>query len=225
MRSSRTVALSLAVTFAVVLALTVVETSRATKPALTTLIAETQVGLWKCQDQRSMPRTSRSVDPWSLPRSHTYRQWTLKLWSSRKTACLKELHSHDAMIRLLDRGLNGSPMAGTGTELEAAGRRHHVHPAFIAAIAGTESSFGAAACASNRYNAFGLSSCGAGWRVPNFRSWGEAYDFMAGFLKSRWSSASTTYDYSGYAACSSCWGRKTADWMRSRFGLSNSVRY
>jgi hypothetical protein len=111
-------------------------------------------------------------------------------------------------------------MATTGYQLEAAARKYRVSPYLIAAIAGTESSFGAAACRNNRYNAFGLSSCGSGWHVPSFRSWQEAYVFMAKFLSDRWPHAKSTYDFHGYAACSSCWGAKTAYWMKARFNVS-----
>jgi hypothetical protein len=129
------------------------------------------------------------------------------------------------VVHALNRGLYDTPMANTGRELEAAGHKHHVHPALIAAIAGTESSFGAAGCSGNPKNAFGLSSCGAGWHVPYFETWAEAYTFMARFLTSRWPHARTAYDYHGYAACSSCWGNKVAYWMRARFKLSSSVSY
>lgn len=125
----------------------------------------------------------------------------------------------------LNRGLAHTPMANTGFALEAAGHRHHVSPFFIAAIAGTESSFGAAACTGNPRNAFGLASCGTGWRVPYFPSWAAAYEFMGAFLTSRWPRARTTYDFHGYAACSSCWGAKTAEHMRARFGVGPTVTY
>jgi hypothetical protein len=67
-------------------------TARATAPALTTLIAEAQVSLWTCQDQLQQPRTRYSVSPYALPRSHAYREWTLNLWTQRRTACLTALH-------------------------------------------------------------------------------------------------------------------------------------
>jgi hypothetical protein len=140
-------------------------------------------------------------------------------------AAAKISPKRENVVHALNRGLYDTPMANTGRELEAAGWKHHVHPAFIAAIAGTESSFGAAACSGNPRNAFGLSSCGSGWRVPYFETWAEVYTFMARFLTSRWPHARSTYDYYGYAACSSCWGAKTASWMRSRFGMSSSVVY
>lgn len=122
-------------------------------------------------------------------------------------------------------------MAGTGRALEAAGWKWHVSPYFIAAIAETESSLGAAACYRNRYNAYGLSSCTTGWRVPVFVSWAHSYDFMARFLTGHtavtrgWPRARSTYDYHGYARCSSCWGSKTAQHMRSRFGVPNYTGY
>lgn len=178
---------------------------------------------WRCQDQQGLPRT-RAHSPWN-PHSRGFRAAQLNLWTFRLRACLKRLHAHDDMIRRLQKGLRGTPMDGSAGELEAAGRAYNIHPAFIAAIAGTESSFGAAACASNRYNAFGLSSCGSGWSVPNFRSWGEVYVFMAKFLTSRWAHARTTYDYHGYAANSRSWGAKCAYWMQARFGLGNTVYY
>lgn len=124
----------------------------------------------------------------------------------------------------LNANLAGTPMAGTGFALEAAGWRWHVHPAFIAAIAGTESSYGRLGCQGNPRNAFGLASCGQSWRVPFFASWKQAYEFMGRFLAERWPRARTPYDYSGYAACSSCWGRATA-WHMSRFGMGTDVRY
>ena len=61
-------------------------------PALTTRIAATQVSLWRCQDQLGTTRTPHSVPPWQLPRSTAYRQWTLRLWQHRRTACLNVLH-------------------------------------------------------------------------------------------------------------------------------------
>jgi hypothetical protein len=192
-------------------------------------IARTITATWACQDAIGQKRT-RAASPWK-PHSTAYRRWVLARWQERRTACRAVLSARGSMINRLNRGLDGTPMEGTGGELEQAGRRYGIHPAFIAAIAGTESSFGAAACRNNRYNAFGLSSCGSGWSVPWFRSWADAYDFMARFLTGRtnvtsgWPNARTTWDYHGYAACSRCWGDKTAYWMRTRFGLPPNVRY
>lgn len=208
-----------------VVALVAASPSLATPPKLTTRIAEAQVALWRCQDQSAVPRSQVSVDPWSLPRSQAYRRWVLNLWTIRLNDCRKALHAHDAVVARLDRGLAGSPMAGLGRTLERVGRRYHVSPYFIAAAAATESTLGAAACSNNRMNVWGLSSCGGGWYVPRWASWEEAIAFYARFLKSHWPSASSTYDYHGYAACTSCWGAKTASHMSRLFGVDNSVRY
>lgn len=225
MRSTRTIALLLvaALCTTIVAVCAVTASGKTKQPNIKVLTAQKIVATWTCQDQRGVPRT-RARSPWK-PHSRSYRTAELNLWKFRHKACVQALHAHNSMIRLLNIGLSGTPMAGTGANLEAAGRRYGIHPAFIAAIAGTESSFGHAACQSNRYNAFGLSSCGSGWSVPNFQSWSEVYFFMGKFLSSRWSSAATTYDYHGYAANSQSWGAKCAYWMRVRFGLGNSVRY
>jgi hypothetical protein len=191
----------------------------------TARIARMQVRVWHCEDQRGVTRTAASVPPGSLPTSNPYRAWVLNLWKQRLGACLKVLHAHDDVLRRLRRGLSGTPMAGSERALEAAGRRWHVHPAFIAAIAGTESSFGSAACSGAPKNAFGLASCGSGWHVPYFPTWDSAYDFMGRFLSGRWPDARTTYDYRGYAANSQAWGAKCAYWMRERFGYGPEVRY
>ncbi len=218
MRSARCCVLAIA--FFLTVSLT---TAEAKGPRLTTQIAEVTVSTWKCQDQLGVARTRAAQEPWSLPRSSKYRAWVLNLWKTRHHACLEILHQRASTWRRLEQGLAGSPMAGTARELEAAGRRHGVSPYFIAAIAATESSLGAAMC--GNFNAWGLGNCTGIWNVPAFRSWGEAYDYMARFLKGRWPSARTTYDFGGYAACSSCWGAKTESHMRRLFGVSNSVRY
>ena len=64
----------------------------ATPTPLPTLIAETEVAVWRCQDQLAIPRTKYSISPWKLPKSQAYRKWTLELWKQRRTACLLALH-------------------------------------------------------------------------------------------------------------------------------------
>ncbi len=126
-------------------------------------------------------------------------------------------------------------MAGTGRELEAAGRAHNVNPALIAGISGTESTFGEAACWKNHhrtYNAFGLASCGSwnGTPVPDFASWGEAYDFMGRYLTGKtritsgWVGATSAWSIHGYAACDACWAAKTETHM-ARFHLGTGFAY
>jgi hypothetical protein len=128
------------------------------------------------------------------------------------------------IVRRLDAGLQGTPMSGLGAILEQQGRRYGISPFFMAAAAGTESSFGAAACANNRRNVWGLAACDGRWHVPYFNTWTEAIRFYARFLASRWHGHSTPYSFTGYAACDACWGRKTSAHM-GRFGVGNSTRY
>lgn len=203
--------------------LIVAAAAHAKGPTLALKTSKAIVATWTCQTQLGQPRT-KARSPWK-PHTQAYRRWQLTLWTLRKQACLKALHAHDATIRKLQHGLAGTPMSGSEGPLEAAGRRYGISPFFIAAIAGTESSFGAAACSGNPKNAFGLASCGNSWHVPYFPTWAAAYHFMGSFLSSRWPTATTTYSYHGYAACSSCWGAKTAMHMRNRFGVGPSVRY
>jgi hypothetical protein len=207
---------------------------------LSTRIAKAEVKLWRCQDQLQQPRTPYSVSPGALPQSKPYRQWTLKLWEKRSKACLDTLHQQAKRWRHLENGIahyyrtqgrNSGPLSGQGALVERVGKKYGLSPFFLIATSVTESSMGLAACRNNSFNIWGLSSCGSGWYVPPFRSWEEAFDFYARFLigktsvTSGWPNARTPYDYVGYAACSECWGRKTAEHMSSIFGVSSSTRY
>ena len=191
-------------------------------PSLQLRTSQMIVATWTCETQRGIPR-SQATSPWK-PHSAGFRRAQLNLWTLKRKACLQALHAHDAILRSLRRGLAGTPMQGTERALEAAGRRYGVSPVFMAAVAGTESSYGAAACSNNHFNVWGLSSCGSGWYVPQWSSWTQAFDFYARFLTSRWPGATTPYSYRGYAACSDCWGRSVSGHM-ARFGVSNSVVY
>lgn len=157
---------------------------------------------WACWSYRASIWTRRELDKTQAQRLSALRRTT---------------------VQVLRRGLAGSPMAGSEEELERAGFRYHVSPYFIAAIAATESSLGRAMCGS--FNAYGLANCGGIWNVPAFRSWGDSYLFMAKYLSERWPGARTPYDFHRYAACDSCWGRKTSGWMQSLFGVGQSVIY
>lgn len=116
----------------------------------------------------------------------------------------------------LNRALVGTPMRGSGFALVLAGRKWDVHPAFIAAVAGLESSYGAAACRGNRMNVWGLSSCGRGWYVPQFRSWRHATEFFARWFRSRWTPAVDMWAVgrSYCPPCGSSWGERVAYRMR-----------
>lgn len=115
-------------------------------------------------------------------------------------------------------------MAGTGFSLVVEARAKGLNPALIAGIAGTESSYGWHGCYGNRRNAFGLSSCTSGWRVPYFPTWRSAYRFMARFLTERWPHARTPYDFYGYAAATSSWATATSRHM-NELGFPATVRW
>lgn len=136
--------------------------------------------------------------------------------------------ARERVVRMLDAGLAGTPMQGTGRALEASGWKWHVHPAFMAGVAGIEAAWGRLSCRSNRFNAFGLGSCSASW-VPQFRSWANAYGFYARWLRQRWPAARTPYDFHGY--CVDRYGNDCPSWAGSvvwnmgRLGFGPSVRY
>ena len=116
-------------------------------------------------------------------------------------------------------------MEGLGRTLRDIGRKYNVSPFFMAAAAGTESSFGLAGCGNNPKNVWGLAACDGRWHVPYFNSWDEAITFYASFVSKQWPNATSPYHFYGYAACDSCWGRKTSMWMESRFGVSAYTKY
>ncbi len=72
---------------------------------------------------------------------------------------------------------HGSPMAGTGDVFVAEGQEHGVDPAFLAAVAGAESSFGLYLYSENgdvcTYNAFNW-FYGPTWPQSDFDSWPQA---------------------------------------------------
>lgn len=200
---------------------------------LPTQIAKSITATWTCQDAIGQKRT-KAGNVWAK-HSRAYRQWQLGLWTGRLNGCRHQLELYEGVVAQLESGLasfyrqagagNTGPMTGTGRTLERIGRKHGVSPYFIAAVSITESSAGLAACSNNRFNVWGLSSCGSGWYVPPFRSWTEAIGFYSRFLTGRWPSATTTMHYYGYARDSHKWGRKTAEHMRRWFGVDNGVRY
>lgn len=177
-------------------------------------------------DNHKWLMATRKEKCWQVPwqRSCTIARSLYREHSARIPALQQQVLAH-GVIQRLNRGLAGTPMAGLGATFERHGREHGISPFFMAAAAGTESSFGAAACGVNGHNAWGLGNCGSAWSVPAFETWDEAIAYYAKFLKSHWPSATTTYSYSGYAACDACWGRKTGYYMSSRFGVGNYTRY
>lgn len=119
----------------------------------------------------------------------------------------------------LDRGLAGTPLRGLGRLLEDVGYRYHLHPAFIAAAAGTESSYGAVPCCGQKYNLWGY----YGMRMVS--SWREAFTVYAQFIKSHWPRARTPWDLPGYCGCgTTAWGNATSRFM-ARLGFKATLRY
>lgn len=152
-----------------------------------------------------------------------------KVWRSRALVARQQYElwwaTRGSVIRALERGLAGTPMAGTGRILEHHGRLHGVSPYFMVAVAATESSIGHAACSNNRRNVWGLASCVNSWPVPYFDTWDEAIGFYADFLAERWPGHTSPYSFRGYAACSDCWARKVSYWMERLFGVAPTTRY
>lgn len=165
-------------------------------------------------------RAPRQEKCWDVPwqRTCTVARHAYRLHLTLAVAAQRKLDQTDPIIARLNRGLSGTPMEGLGKTLRDVGRRFDVSPFFMAAAAGTESSFGHAGCGNNPKNVWGLAACDGRWYVPYFETWDEAITFYASFLAKRWPSASSPYHYYGYAACDACWGRKTSAWMQSRFG-------
>lgn len=171
-------------------------------------------------------KTGSSIPDWRKPRNCADARYLANVWAGRSFKARRAYEKQiEQVVRRLERGLAGTPMEGAGAILERHGRRYGVSPYFIVAAAATESSIGRAACSNNRFNVWGLSSCGSGWYVPAFRSWDEAVAFYARFLSSRWAGHSSPYSFRGYAACDECWGRKVSEWMHSLFGVPAVTRY
>ena len=124
------------------------------------------------------------------------------------------------VAKRLNHGLAGTPLAGYGWEFEAAGWRYNVSPFLVAAIAGTESSFGAAACGGN---AWGINSC-----ATSFGSFSEGLWYTTRLLRRFYIDLGfdTIWKIGArYAACGACWARHTLGFMQGRFGSGEQVTY
>ena len=87
-------------------------------------------------------------------------------------------HSHSyrfLVVQKLKRGLRGTPLARHAFLLESEGWRWNINPFLVASIAGTESSFGAAACGGN---AWGIGNCGF-----SFSSFGDGIHYATRLLR------------------------------------------
>ena len=128
----------------------------------------------------------------------------------------------------LNRGLAHTPMRGLGLILVQEGRRRNVSPYLIAAVAGLESSYGAAPCRSNPRNVWGLASCKRGYGIPVFRSWRQAVRFQAGLLRRGWLSKGVRDVYTiGRSYCPPCKNKWGADvgWFMRDLGGTTKVTY
>lgn len=183
-------------------------------------------GRWQHFLELQGRNASATYDP---GRKCSWARFLARRWKLRATAARKQYlawySERGQVIARLERGLRGTPMAGTGVILEKYGRQYGISPYFMVAVAATESSIGEAACSNNHYNVWGLASCNNSWHVPAFGSWDEAISFYAQFLVSHWPNHSTPYSFGGYAACSSCWGAKVSSWMHTLFGVAAVTRY
>ena len=124
------------------------------------------------------------------------------------------------MAQQLRAGLRGTPLAPHAFRFEAEGWRWNVNPFLIASIAGTESSFGEAACGAN---AWGIASC-----ARSFASFGDGIKYATRLLRTFYIDLGFgTLDRVGarYASCGSCWAQTTAWFMRDRFGSSLTLTY
>ncbi len=188
------------------------------------VLSENVIRFWSNHRWQLAPNHTKCKEvPWQ--RSCTVARASLRLHKTLSDVAARKLDATDPIIANLNRGLSGTPMEGLGRVLRDEGKRMNVSPYFIAAAAGTESSFGAAGCGGNPRNVWGLAACDGRWSVPYFGSWQQAIRYYAEFIHNRWPSATTPYHFYGYAACDSCWGNKTSMWMRSRFGVEAYTKY
>lgn len=137
----------------------------------------------------------------------------------------KPTHSRGYLLAVkLNRALARTPMRGTGWALVSEGKRVDLHPGFIAAVAGFESSYGARMC--EPFNAWGLGSCRRAWTPPPFASWRDSIRFFAGWFRSRWrpSTDMWTVGRSYCPPCASGWGNAVALRMRL-LGFEPSTRF
>jgi len=136
-------------------------------------------------------------------------------------AAAKHSHSHRFLVvQQLKRGLRGTPLARHAFRLESEGWRWNINPFLVASIAGTESSFGAAACGAN---AWGIGNCGFG-----FANFNDGIHYTTRLLRTGYLNLGfRTLERIGtrYAACGSCWAERTGWFMRARFGSPLTLTY
>lgn len=176
---------------------------------------------WACQDHIGQPRTRAVLPDSRLPLAvDGYLTWMQRLWETRLAACEKVNGARVLIVNRLRAGLRGYPLEAWAERFERAGRQWNVSPYLMAAISGTESTFGLANSANG--NAWGI-----GPGIP-YRDFGDGIDHLARLLATSYplDSGSLTAVGNRYAACGSCWGGRTGWFMQSRFGASPyALRY
>lgn len=119
----------------------------------------------------------------------------------------------------------GVPLAGYGAVFEQAGKRWGVNPFMLAAISGTESTFGRNACRGDRFNSFGIDAC----RGRTFDSHAAAIFYVAKLLRlSYLNQGLRTIDAIGSKYCPPCgsgWGRSVRYFTVTVFGGVAGVDY
>jgi hypothetical protein len=124
------------------------------------------------------------------------------------------------VVKKLQSGLRGTPLAAHAFRLEAEGWRWNINPFLVASIAGTESSLGAAACGGN---AWGLGNCGF-----SFATFPDGIRYATKLLRTSYlDKGYRTLSRVGarYAACGPCWAERTGWYMRARFGSPPTLTY
>lgn len=141
------------------------------------------------------------------------------------TAHALTVRTRAGVLRTLREGLAGTAIGPWATSIEQEGWRWNVSPFLIAAISGTESTFGAARCG---FNAWGINACRGG---PYFSSWEEGIAAEAKLLATGYLGQGLTSVYSiggvycGHGGGCSSWPYTTASFL-TRFGAGPyDVRY
>jgi hypothetical protein len=132
-------------------------------------------------------------------------------------------HSHRYLIAsTLSRRLAGTPLRRLGFVFEAEGHRWNVNPFLVAAITGTESSLGEAACG---YNPFGWNSC----HGDGFTSFADAVRVVTRSLRvdymNRWGLRTVEAIGAIYCECGPGWAERTRMFMRELGDHTGSVVY
>lgn len=177
--------------------------------------------VWACQRglkdvplrRAALNRTGLEAAGWR------YLLWIKAQWNGELAGCQQTAGSRAAVVSRLRAGLAGYPLEQWAGRFEQAGRRWNVSPYLMAAISGTESTYGLAVTPGN---AWGI---GPGMSFADF---GAGIDYLARLLATRYPIDSGDLARVGsiYAACGVCWGSTTGSIMQARFGASPyALRY